>query len=139
MKSDKAFTVLCGIFLAIIVVTQVTLVFHHKAPASVTVGSADIGVLSNYPTLASAWVGTSDTLVVASSSGRIRLEINNLSGATTTPQAVYCNTGDRPAVKYTGIVIQASSTKIFNLDELPRGAIHCVYPVSASTVTVVDW
>jgi hypothetical protein len=108
-------------------------------PAQQRAGSSDIVILPAFPTMTLLGVGTSDGLVVASSSGRMRLEITNLSGATTTAQALYCNTGDRPAVKYTGIVIQASSTKVFDFGNLPRGAVHCIYPVSAATVTVADW
>src|SRR5436305_2036184 len=78
---------------------------HQPSPQRA--GSSDIVILPTYPTMTLLGVGTSDSLVVASSSGRMRLEITNLSGATTTAQALYCNTGDRPSAAYTGIVIQA--------------------------------
>jgi hypothetical protein len=125
--------------LALLVVIVGGAAAYNSLHATPTAGSSDIVILPTYPTMTLLGVGTSDGLVVASSSGRMRLEITNLSGATTTAQALYCNTGDRPAVVYKGIVIQASSTKVFDFGNLPRGAVHCIYPVSAATVTVADW
>ncbi len=101
-------------------------------------GSTDL-VLPAYPTATKVWVGLSDTLVVATSSGRVRLEIGNISGATSSPQALYCNTGDRPSVLYEGTVVHASSTAVWTLDNLMRGAIRCRLPVASSSVTVMDY
>lgn len=106
-------------------------------------GSFDITVLSNTPTISNVWVGTGltgDTLVAPTSTNRVRLEITNSSGATSTPQAIYCNVGDRPSVLYSGIVINASSTPyVFGLDNLTRGAVRCRLPVSSSSVSVIDY
>jgi FlaG/FlaF family flagellin (archaellin) len=110
---------------------------NHQAPQSF--GSFDTNVLPVTPSMSNVWVGTADTLVAGTSTGRIRLEIANISGATSTAQALYCNVGDRPATAYSGIVIQASSTKAFSLDDLTRGAVHCRYPVSASSAAVADY
>jgi hypothetical protein len=131
-----------GIFLAFVCFTSALIggvVVMHKVTAQQHTGSVDINVLPPTPTATSVWVGTSDTLVVASSSGRVRLEVGNISGATSTAQALYCNVGDRPSVLYQGIVVQASSSKAFTLDDMTRGAVRCRFPVSASTVTVIDF
>ncbi len=103
-------------------------------------GAADTNVLPLTPTTASTvYVGKDiDTTVAASSSARQYLEITNLSGATTTAQPLYCNVGN-VAAPFTGFVIQSSSTKIFNLDNLPRGAVHCRYQFSTTSVGVIDF
>lgn len=106
----------------------------------VALGSSDIVILPTYPTATSVWVGKDiDTTIVATSTGRVRLEIENISGATSTAQALYCNYGDRPATIYSGFVIEASSSKAFTLDQLYRGALHCKFPVSSSTIAITDF
>jgi hypothetical protein len=99
-------------------------------------------VLTLTPTATKVWVGTGgtgDTLVAASSTGRTYLEIGNISGATSTAQALYCNVGGLPSVLYEGMVVHASSSKAFGLDNLIRGAIRCRFPVASSSVTVIDF
>ena len=54
------------------------------------------------------FVNSTDTLVVGTSTGRTYLEIQNASGATTTPQVVSCNFGDRPATLYSGFQLFSS-------------------------------
>lgn len=128
------------LFVAIIGITLSAVAFvSRETPATPKTGSSDIGILPTNPRISNVWVGTSDTVVVATSTGRLRLEISNISGATSTAQALYCNTDDRPSVAYAGIVIQASSTKIYELTQLPRGALRCRYPVSASSVAVIEY
>lgn len=96
----------------------------------------------SYSTSTKIWVGTSVvtnlyTTVAPASNGRTYLEITNLSGATSTPQAIYCKVGENP-VKYEGIVIQASSTRTWEKSHVPVGAVKCIFPVSSSTVAVVE-
>lgn len=111
----------------------------EKTPERANVGSSSDNVLQHYPTATKVWVGTGDTEVVASSSARTYLAIANISGATGTPQALYCNVGGRPAVLYEGMVIHASSSETFGLDNLIRGAVRCRFPVAASAVSVIDF
>lgn len=82
-------------------------------------GSSSDNTLPSYPTtIGRAFVGSSDTSVVGSSTARQYLAISNASGATTTPQLVTCNFGDRAATLYSGFSIAPSTTVVFNLDNL---------------------
>lgn len=102
-------------------------------------GSAQDNTFSTYTSATSVWVGKDlDTTLIATSSGRRYLQISNISGATTTPQALYCNVNGLPAVLYSGMVIEASSTRTFNLDGLYRGALHCKFPSASSTVAILE-
>jgi hypothetical protein len=107
---------------------------------ALTRAAADILKINEITTSTSVWVGKDiDTLVVASSSNRMLLEIGNISGATGTPQALYCNTNDRPATVYSGWVVQASSSRQWRVDELMyTGALHCKFPIASSTITVIQ-
>jgi hypothetical protein len=114
--------------------------FHsHPAAAPQSLGSASDNTLQFNPIATRVFVGSVDTLVVASSSGRQLLDIQNASGATTTAQAVSCNFGDRTATLYSGFTLFASSSKSFNLDNLYRGAIHCIAPANGALITVTDF
>ena len=119
----------------------VAILFAVARPLTV-MGSASDNVLHLTPSATKVWVGTGntgDTQVVGTSTGRTYLEIANISGATTTAQALYCNVGGRPSVLYEGMVIHASSSKTFDFDNLMRGAIRCRFPVASSTVSVIDF
>jgi hypothetical protein len=107
--------------------------------ASQDLGSSSDNVLATYPTVSKVFVNSADTLVVGTSTGRTYLVINNISGATTTPQVVSCNFGDRAAVLYTGFSIPASSSVMFALDNLYRGAIRCIAPANGALITVTDF
>jgi hypothetical protein len=111
--------------------------FAPQAPQSL--GSSSDNVLAPYPTASKVFINSTDTLLVASSSGRIALELSNVSGATTTSQPVYCNYGDRPAVLYSGFALFGSTTKAYLLDNLYRGAIHCIAPANGALITVSDF
>ncbi|HEY1747832.1 MAG TPA: hypothetical protein VGG11_13855 [Xanthobacteraceae bacterium] len=119
----------------------VTLMYERAtAPAAPeSFGSASDNILPQYPNSTVVYVNSSDTLVVASSTGRQYLQIDNVSGATSTPKVVSCNFGDRPATLYSGFSILASSSKEFTLDKMYRGAIHCIAPASGATLTVTDF
>lgn len=110
-----------------------------KPQAEQHLGSSSDNVLATYPTVAKVFVNTADTLVVASSTGRTYLAINNISGATTTAQVVFCNFGDRAATLYSGFSIPASSTVTFALDNLYRYAVHCIAPANGALITVTDF
>ena len=74
-------------------------------------------------------VTTASTQMVATSSAREYVEIANL-----TASAIYCNANaDKPAVMYKGIVIMASSTKVFGQDFSYTGGIRCIALGNAST------
>jgi hypothetical protein len=102
-------------------------------------GSNSDNYLQTYPAVTKVFVGSTDTLVVATSTGRQYLEIQNASGATTTAQVVSCNFGDRPATLYTGWQLFGSTSKAYALDNLYRGAIHCIAPASGALITVTDF
>jgi hypothetical protein len=104
-----------------------------------TLGTGSDNTLQTYPTVSQVFVKSTDTTVVASSSGRQLLEIQNVSGATTTAQVISCNFGDRAASLYSGFQLLASSSKSFNLDNLYRGAIHCIAPANGALITVTDF
>lgn len=88
----------------------------------------------------SVWVGTSDTTVISTSSNRVHLDIANNSGATSTQsQTLYCKYGDVASAAYEGFVINASSSKAWNLDNLYVGAIHCRFPSGAANVVVTEF
>lgn len=102
-------------------------------------GSASDNLFTTIPTATSVWVGKDiSTLIVATSTGRSYLEIANISGATSTAQALYCNVNGKEAVLYSGLVVHASSSRLFNLDGLYRGALYCKFPVASSTVTILE-
>jgi hypothetical protein len=109
------------------------------AQAPQSFGSSSDNVLPLTPTATKVFVNSADTLVVATSTGRVALELSNASGATTSPQTVYCNYGDRPAVLYSGVALFASTSKAYLLDNLYRGAIHCIAPGNGALITVTDF
>jgi hypothetical protein len=109
------------------------------APTEQRLGSSSDNVLPWYPTVSKVFINSADTLLVASSSGRTYLVINNMSGATTTAQVVSCNFGDRAATLYSGFSISASSSVTLALDNLYRGAIHCIAPANGALITVTDF
>lgn len=118
--------------------TAVLLPFRNAAPAAFG-GNTDV-VVNTVPVATSVWVGKDiSTTLVASSTGRQYLEISNISGATSTSQALYCNVNGASASLYTAFVVHASSTKVFTLDNMYRGALNCRFPVASSTVTVVEY
>jgi hypothetical protein len=108
-------------------------------PQAHSLGSSSDNVLALNPTATKVIVNSTDTLVVATSSGRQYLELTNASGATTTAQMVSCNYGDRPAVLYQGTTIFASTSKAYMLDNLYRGAIRCIAPANGALITVIDF
>lgn len=103
-------------------------------------GASDIIGLNTIQTSTSVWVGKDlDTTVAATNTARVLLRIGNISGATTTSQALYCNVNGAPATIYSGYVVQASSSEEFAADtHLYRGALHCRFPVASSTVTLIE-
>jgi hypothetical protein len=109
------------------------------SPVTQSFGSSSDNVLPLAPTATRVFVNSTDTLVVGTSTGRVALELSNASGATTSPQTVYCNYGDRPATLYSGIALFGSTTKAYQLDNLYRGAIHCIAPANGALITVVDF
>jgi hypothetical protein len=109
----------------------------QEAPQSL--GSSSDNVLPALPTATRVFVNSTDTTVVASSSARVALELFNASGATTTAQTVFCNYGDRPATLYSGFSLSATTTKVYLLDNLYRGAIHCIAPANGALITVTDF
>src|SRR5205085_4935047 len=112
---------------------------HFATPQAQRLGSASDNVLATYPTASKVFVNSADTTVVATSSGRTYLQLDNASGATTTAQMVSCNYGDRPAVLYQGTTVIASTSKVYMLDNLYRGAIHCIAPANGALITVTDF
>lgn len=85
------------------------------------------------------WVGKDiDTTLVATNTARSYLEISNISGATTTAGTLYCNLGGKDATIYTAspVVVFASSTRVWSLDGIYTGAIHCKLPFASSTIQV---
>jgi hypothetical protein len=102
-------------------------------------GSSSDNVLQFAPTVSQVFVKSTDTTVVASSTGRQYLRISNASGATTTAQQVSCNLGDRAATLYSGFTFFASTSESWNLDNLYRGAIHCIAPANGALITVTDF
>jgi hypothetical protein len=127
-----------SVFLALGLALGVASLFQ-AAPSARTFGSASDNALPLAPTATRVFVKSTDTLVAATSTGRQYLEIQNASGATTTAQQVSCNFGDRPAVLYSGLTLFASTSKTFNLDNLYRGAIHCIAPSNGALITVTDF
>lgn len=111
---------------------------HETQPAQ-SLGSSSDSVLPTSPTATRVFVNSTDTTVVASSSGRVALELSNASGATTTAQTVFCNYGDRPATLYSGFALFPTTTKTYLLDNLTRGAIHCIAAANGALITVTDF
>lgn len=74
---------------------------------------------------------TSSMQMIATSSAREYAEITNLSA-----YAIYCNAdADKPAVLYKGLMIAASSTRVFGQDFAYNGAIQCIAPAANSSTT----
>jgi hypothetical protein len=108
-------------------------------PGPQSLGSGSDNSLQTYPTGSQVFVKSTDTTVVASSTGRQYLRLSNASGATTTAQQVSCNFGDRAATLYSGFTLFASTTERWDLDNLYRGSIHCIAPASGALITVTDF
>lgn len=91
-----------------------------------------------FATSTNFWIGPGNPTMIARNNPRRQyFEIGNISGATTTPQAVYCSTNPSlPA--FTGIFINASSTKTFNYTGIPLGFMYCRSQTSSTTITVVE-
>jgi hypothetical protein len=102
-------------------------------------GSSSNNVLPLLPTATRVFVNSTDTTIVASSSGRVALELSNASGATTSAQTVFCNYGDRAATLNSGFALFPTTTKTYLLDNLYRGAIHCIAPANGALITVTDF
>lgn len=128
-----------SVFLALGLALGVASVFPLPSAPAQTFGSSSDNALPLAPTVTRVFVGSADTLVAATSTGRQYLELTNASGATTTPQPVYCNYGDRPASLYSGFVIYAQTARTYALDNLYRGAIRCIAPSSGALITVTDF
>jgi hypothetical protein len=75
-----------------------------------------------------------DTLLVATNTGRLYLEVSNIS-TTSVGQVLYCNTNDRPVTVGKGIAIFASTTRTFNN---LIGAIRCKYAAGSSSVAFLE-
>jgi hypothetical protein len=140
MKNIKEYLAAAGV-IALAVAIGIGLAFGAarllEKPQSL--GSGSDNVLATFPTATKVFVNSADTLVVATSTGRQYLELGNISGATTTPQAVYCNYGDRPAVLYQGFALFGSTSKAYALDNLYRGALHCIALSNGALLTVTDF
>lgn len=76
------------------------------------------------------------TLVVATNTSRQYLRITN--NGTSTAQTMYCNTNDRAATKNAGFAVFASSSVEFDLDNLYRGAVRCIYDLATSSALVAE-
>lgn len=110
----------------------------HEEDRPSTLAGAD-NIANEFLTSTNVWVGKDvDTLVAASSTGRTYLQISNLSGATSTRQDLYCNVNDVAVTLYSGLVIFASSTYVFDFDNLYRGSLYCRFPVATSSVAVLE-
>lgn len=74
--------------------------------------------------------------VVATSTGRIHLTIQN-AGATSTP-TVFCSVNDVPPTLYSGFVLSPTSSKTFDLDNMYRGSIRCKAREASTTIFVQE-
>jgi hypothetical protein len=95
------------------------------------------GTISNFNSFSSSsavTVGTGSTLVTATNTARVALQLSNLANT-----AVYCNLRRGAAATIqSGLTIFASSTMRFNFDELPyTGAVYCIGHQN-SVVTVLE-
>src|SRR5690242_12155276 len=100
MKIKEIIALICVITLSVAMGAGLALgvasTFAKPQPqAPKTLGSSSDNVLATYPSVSRVFVNAADTLVIGTSTGRTYLVINNISGATTTPQVVSCNFGDR--------------------------------------------
>jgi hypothetical protein len=143
MKSKEILTAFLLITLSVFAAQGLSLGLASVLPVPQgqpqTLGTGSDNTLQTYPSVSQVFVKSTDTTVVGTSTGRQLLEIQNASGATTTAQLVSCNFGDRPATLYSGFQLPASTSKSFNLDNLYRGAIHCIAPASGALITVTDF
>lgn len=141
------------LFLALIVVLGVGAQVSAAVPAPVLGGTND--AIPTLTTNSQYQVGKGwATRVAVASPGRQFIEISNFSGATSTPQAIYCLITNQVSVAttttlfsfpagnptYQGFAIQASSSKtFFRATGVPTGSVYCVNPVASSTVSVSDF
>jgi hypothetical protein len=142
MKTKEILAAVLVISLSVFLAQGLTLgvaSLFQAAQAPQNFGSASDNALPLAPTATRVFVNSTDTLVVATSTGRVALELSNASGATTSPQTVYCSYGDRPAALYSGFALFGSTTKAYLLDNLYRGAIHCIAPSNGALITVTDF
>jgi hypothetical protein len=116
----------------------IMIAFKVNAPSLVKAAS-DIISFQTIPTSTGVYVGTADTLLIATNTARTYLEISNVSGATTTAQTLYCAPNGAAATAYSGFTLFASTTKVFSVDNDYQGALHCIAPVgSTARVTVIE-
>jgi hypothetical protein len=140
-KTDKAISalILAVVLLAGAAVGMFVTLGHIPAHDGTAFSApVDQVYLDNTPDFGTASMVTAgplaDTLLVATNTGRLYLEISNES--TSSPgQALYCNTNDRPATIGKGLVVFASSTRIFK-DLL--GSIRCRYASASSGVAFFE-
>lgn len=119
--------IILGLFLTVLMVMNLGSLKVNVGGMSQTVGS--FSSLENTGVTTGILVTTASTQVIATSSAREYAEISNL-----TASAIYCNANaDKPAVMYQGVVIMASSSKVFGQDFAYKGAIQCIASGNAST------
>lgn len=136
-QPSKIYSVLLGVILG---GSAALLLFTYMPAAAPRAGSASDNHLDAL-TKSLKYVLTTDTTVSATNTARTYLEISNISAATATANAsaIWCNAyNDLAATLYQGFMIAPSSTKVFNLDNIPRAAVHCLSASSVAAVSVME-
>jgi len=135
----KTFIAALGLTLALAIFIGGGVVLFSALKKSPNSGSSLTNVYNSVPTASQVWIGKDvDTLLIATSTGRRYLKITNLSGATSTSQALYCNVNDKASALYTGFVVFGSSSVEFNLDNMYTGALRCKFQSATSSVAIIE-
>jgi hypothetical protein len=103
-----------------------------------TLGSIDT---TSYFTASSSqiFVGSDlATTIATTSTARRLLQITNMSGATSTAQVLSCSYNSASVTLYSGLIVFASSTATFDLNNLYTGPLRCKFPAATSSVTVTE-
>lgn len=131
MTFTKALDILAA---AVLAAVAVFVGFHLYS--SVAQAAADQNALSNL-TVTPVWIGKDlDILTVATNTARTYLELQNMGATSST--AVYCQINDKAGAVYTGFVIAPTSTRIFDLDALYRGALRCRGQSASTTLFILE-
>lgn len=139
---EKQTKIVGGLVLTVIVLAALlagTIGLKNRAPDPLAGDIGDSRPIidrdSVMPTVSQKTAGPqADTVIVATNTARIHLEISNIS-TSSVGQTLYCNTNDRPVTVGIGIPIFASSTK--DLSYL-SGAVRCKYATASSSVTFAE-
>jgi hypothetical protein len=103
---------------------------------SIAVAAGDRNTLSELA-ITPVWVGKDlDSVTVATNTARTYLELQNIGATTST--AVYCQINDKAGAVYTGFVLGPTSTRIFDLDALYRGALRCRAQGASTTLFILE-